>query len=210
MLLAATAIAAIVPFLAGKEIRARFFTLENYEDQGSAQLRFASWEAAYHIALDYPVFGVGVRNSNLVSELYGADMEGRTIHSQLLQILADTGFPGLLLDLSVLLSVFASLRRVRRWARPRDDEDARLAYSVACGIEGALAVFCIGSLFLSLDVFELPYLIVLIGAQLPLALEAQGLVTAAPIQPSLVSYVDSSPAHPSTPLGAINGPRRGA
>jgi probable O-glycosylation ligase (exosortase A-associated) len=210
LVLAFVAIASIVPFLAGREIRARFFTLENYEDEGSAQLRFASWDAAYHIALDYPVFGVGVRNSNLVSEQYGADMQGRTIHSQLLQILADTGFPGVLLYISVLLSVFVSLRRVRRWARPRDDDDARLAYAIACGVEGGLAVFCVGSLFLSLDVFELPYLMILIGAQLPLVLEAQGLLTSGAAQPSLAGAVERGSTGSGTPLGAISARRRGA
>jgi probable O-glycosylation ligase (exosortase A-associated) len=177
LLLAFVAIASIIPFLAGKEIRARFFTVENYEDEGSAQLRFASWEAAYHIALDYPVFGVGVRNSPLISAEYGADMQGRVIHSQLLQLLADNGFPGLFLYLLVVVSVFVSLRRVRRWARPRGDPDAVIAYAVACGVEGSIAVFFVGSLFLSLEVFELPYVMLLLGAQLPLVLEAQGLKT---------------------------------
>jgi probable O-glycosylation ligase (exosortase A-associated) len=177
LLLAFVAIASVVPFLAGKEIRARFFTVEKYEDQSSAQLRFASWEAAYEIALDYPIFGVGVRNSPLISADYGADREGRVIHSQLLQLMADNGFPGLFLYLLVLISVFVSLRRARRWAKSRGDPDAITAYAIACGIEGSIAVFFVGSLFLSLEVFELPYVLLLLGTQLPLVLENQGLMT---------------------------------
>jgi probable O-glycosylation ligase (exosortase A-associated) len=177
LLLAFVAIASIVPFLAGKEIRARFFTVEKYEDQSSAQLRFASWKAAYEIALDYPIFGVGVRNSPLISADYGADREGRVIHSQLLQLMADNGFPGLFLYLLVLASVFVSLRRVRRWAKSRDDPDAITAYAIACGVEGSIAVFFVGSLFLSLEVFELPYVLLLLGTQLPLVLENEGLMT---------------------------------
>ena len=34
------------------------------------------------------------------------------------------------------------------------------------GVEGALVVFCFGALFLSLEVFELPYVMALIGAQI--------------------------------------------
>jgi probable O-glycosylation ligase (exosortase A-associated) len=176
--LAALAIALVVPALAGREIRARFFTLENYEDQSSAQQRFASWDAAFEMALDYPVFGVGVRNSNLFSQQYGADMEGRTIHSQFLQILADTGFPGLFIYACLLVSIARSLRRVRRWSRLRDDEEGRMAYAVACGLEGALAVFFVGSLFLSLEVFELPYVLMLTAAQLGVVLEGRMLSTA--------------------------------
>ena len=182
LFLAAAAMAAVIPPMAGAEIRARFFTLENYEDEGSARLRFASWEAAYQIALDYPLFGVGVRNSPEISAQYGTDMEGRVIHSQLLQILADTGFPGLIIYLVLLTLTMRSLRRVRHWARPRDDADARMAYAVACGVEGSIAVFVIGSLFLSVEVFELPYVLLLLGAQLERVLKAQGIMLAPPVE----------------------------
>ena len=56
-----------VPFLAGQEIRDRFFSVQGYEQDGSANARFGSWAAAYHIANDNPVFGVGIRNSQLLS-----------------------------------------------------------------------------------------------------------------------------------------------
>jgi hypothetical protein len=38
--------------------------------------------------------------------------------------------------------------------------------AIACGLEGALAVFCIGAIFLSLEAFEVQYLLFLIAAQL--------------------------------------------
>ncbi|MEO7275688.1 MAG: O-antigen ligase family protein [Vicinamibacterales bacterium] len=185
LLLAAVAIAAIIPILAGPGIRARFFSINTYEDESSARLRFASWEAAYRISRDYPILGVGVRNANLFSAQYGADMVGRTIHSQYLQVLADNGYPGLLFYVSTLGAALISLRRVRRWSHDRDDSDGRMAYATACGIESGLAVFCVGSLFLSLEVFELPYVLLLLGAQLPLVLEAEGLMGAPkPVAPA--------------------------
>jgi probable O-glycosylation ligase (exosortase A-associated) len=168
--IAAVAIALALPLLAGQEIRREFFSVESYEEDGSAQSRFISWTAGYHIALDYPIFGVGVRNSNVFSFQYGADKEGRAIHSQFIQILADNGFPALFFYLLTFVWVASSLRKVRRWAQRLETEEQRLAYSSACAIESALAVFCIGGLFLSLEVFELPYLLVLLGAQLPLVL----------------------------------------
>jgi probable O-glycosylation ligase (exosortase A-associated) len=209
LLLAFVAIASIIPFLAGKEIRERFFTVENYEDESSAQLRFASWQAAYEIALDYPVFGVGTRNSPVISANYGADKEGRVIHSQLLQLLADDGFPGLFLYLLVVASVFASLRRVRRWAKPRGDPDAVIAYSIACGVEASIAVFFVGSLFLSLEVFELPYVMLLLGAQLPLALEGMGLLPSRAADTTL-PRPDYARSRPGPPLGAVNAHRGSA
>ena len=152
-----------VPTLAGPEIRRRFFTINEVEKDESAQSRFGSWAAAWGIARDHPIFGVGVRNANLYSQQYGADMEGRTIHSQYLQIAADNGFVGLGLYLAILASVFADTGRVRRQTRRRDDPESRRAYAVASGVETSLATFSFGGIFLSLETFELPYLLLLLG-----------------------------------------------
>jgi O-antigen ligase len=152
--------------MAGPEIRARFLTLESAEKDESAQSRRASWAAAWAMAKDNPVFGVGVRNANLYSHQYGADIEGRTIHSQYLQIAADSGFVALGLYLAALAAVWVSLRRARNEARRHTGPTARRVVAIAAGLECALAVFCVGGAFLSLEVFELPYLILLLGAQL--------------------------------------------
>ena len=91
-------------------------------------------------------------------------MEGRTIHNNYLQIAADTGFVGLGLYLAMLGSVWLDVRRARRWGRGEDLAGRRL-YGVAYGVEGAMGVFCIGAMFLSLENFELPFLMLLLGAQ---------------------------------------------
>jgi probable O-glycosylation ligase (exosortase A-associated) len=158
-------LAAMLPFLAGREIRQRFFSVAQYQEDQSAESRFSSWSAAFHIANDYPIFGVGIRNANLFSYRYGADIENRTIHSQYLQILADEGYVGLLLYLFVLGNFFLGARRMRRALRTRADGDTARLLAMVNGLEASLAVFCVGGLFLSLEVFELPYLIVLIAAQ---------------------------------------------
>jgi probable O-glycosylation ligase (exosortase A-associated) len=180
--LAAAALAIAVPVLAGAEIRHEFFSIEAYERDGSAQSRFGSWRAGTRMAGDYPIFGLGIRNSNLFSRQYGADAYGRTIHNQFIQIMADSGIPALFFYLLTLVFVAIALRRVRRWARHDPSDRANLAYSIACGVEASLAVFCIGASFLSLEVFELPYLMLLIGAQLPLVIDDSAPVvsTAAP------------------------------
>jgi probable O-glycosylation ligase (exosortase A-associated) len=156
---------ACVPVLAGQEIRARFFTLEDYQNDGSANSRFGSWQAAIKIANEYPVFGVGIRNSNLMSYDFGADMEGRTIHSQYFQTLADSGYVGLGLYLVALASAWLAMRRARKRLIGRTDESSRLAINLLNGAEGSLVVFCVGGAFLSLEVFELPYIVAFIGIQ---------------------------------------------
>jgi probable O-glycosylation ligase (exosortase A-associated) len=156
----------LLPILAGPAIRDRFFTIQDQEVDESANLRKQSWAAAWGIARDNPIFGVGVRNANLFSHQYGADREGRTIHSQYLQIAADNGFVGLALYLVVLAMAWLSLRRCRRFVSGRTDDEGRRIAAIANGVECSLVVYCFGALFLSLEVFELPYLLLLLAAQL--------------------------------------------
>jgi probable O-glycosylation ligase (exosortase A-associated) len=158
----------ILPVLAGKEIEERFLSIQQHEIDESANSRRMSWLAAWRIALDNPLFGVGIRNANLFSYQYGADVFGRTIHSQYLQILADNGFPGLAFYLLAAGTSLISLWYVRRRYRDSKDNDSRRIYCMACGLEASLIVFFIGSTFLSLEVFELPYLLMLLSAQLAL------------------------------------------
>ncbi|HVS40425.1 MAG TPA: O-antigen ligase family protein [Gemmataceae bacterium] len=170
LLLVLAGVVAIVPVLAGKEIRERFFSIQSNDVDASANARRSSWAAAWEITKANPVFGVGIRNSNLISYEYGADMEGRTIHSQYLQTSADSGLIALGLYLAALTAVWFSTRRARLLAAKRIDTEGREAHAAACGVEGAMIVFCVGASFLSLENFELPYLMLLLGAQLPLVL----------------------------------------
>lgn len=168
LLLAAVAVGSVVlPIMAGPEIRARFFSIERFQQDKSAQSRFGSWTAAWEMAVDHPITGVGPRNANLFSYEYGADEKGRTIHSQYFQILADNGFPGLFLYLLAIVTAWRSTNRGRRAVISRDSPEARQAYAIACSVESAMVIFCFGAIFLSLEVFELPYLILLLAAQLP-------------------------------------------
>lgn len=154
---------------AGKQIQERFFSIATAEQMDeSARMRFMSWNAAIKIASEHPIFGVGVRNSNLISYKYGADREGRTIHSTYLQIAADNGFVGLGIYVLMLLSVWREIRSVRVATRGLDDPESRLYYGLAAGVETSMAAFCFGSLFLSLEIFELPYMLLLCGSQLAL------------------------------------------
>ena len=155
-----------IPVLAGPEIQARFFTLEKTEEDDSANSRRGSWAAAWNMAKDNPIFGVGIRNANLFSYQYGADIEGRTIHSQYLQIAADNGFVGMGLYIAMIASVWADTRFCRRAVKGRNDLQSRRIYLVATGVETSMAVFCFGGAFLSLENFELPFLMLLLGSQL--------------------------------------------
>lgn len=155
-----------IPFLAGNEIRERFFSIQDNEVDESANSRRQSWAIAWQMVKEKPIFGFGVRNSNLFTYAYGADIEGRTIHSQWLQIAADSGFPAIGLYICTIVLMLFYCQKVRRAVRHRDDWQARQATTIANGCEGAIMVFCIGASFLSLENFEFPFILFLLGAQL--------------------------------------------
>jgi probable O-glycosylation ligase (exosortase A-associated) len=173
MIVVLTGLFMLVPVLAGQEIRNRFFTIDNYQTDESANSRFDSWKAAINIAKDYPVFGAGVRNSNLLSHRYGADIEGRTIHSLYLQIAADSGFPALGLYLAMLYIAWSSLRQFQKQYKDAQSSKMQQAYNLACGLEISLVIFSVGAIFLSLETFELPYLLLLLAFKLPITISGE-------------------------------------
>ena len=161
-------LAFIVTILAGAEIRERFFSVEKFDEDGSANSRLTSWGIAWTMANERPFFGFGIRNSNLHTFAYGADMEGRTIHSQYLQIAADSGLMALGLYGIAIATFAVAVGKARKAAKvnPEPTDDDRLTLMVANGVESALVIFCVGGVFLSLENFELPYIVLLMGAQL--------------------------------------------
>lgn len=194
------ALALLVPSMAGEEVRKEFFSTSDYQEDGSASSRFGSWTAAIRMANDHPILGMGLRNSSLFSHQYGADIEGRVIHSQFFQILADCGYPGLFLYLMVLATAWISLRQARKAMKGRTDDEAMLIKSMASGIECGLFVFCVAAAFLSVELFELPYVLLLLSAQLGAitSLAAQTVTKPAAAKPE--------PARPTGHFGARPAP----
>ena len=174
--LAAVLVCGAIPIMAGPEIRERFLTLKENELDESANARRKRvggppgiWQWITQS------LGVGILVTLICFPFSGlrADMEGRTIHSQYLQIAADNGFVGMGLYLAVLASVWADTRYCRLAVKGRCDLWSRRVYLVAAGIETSLAVFCCGGAFLSLEIFELPYLLLLLGSQLAAIVKGQ-------------------------------------
>lgn len=164
--LAYVAAAGMVLTTAGPEIQDRFLSIGSHEVDESANSRKTTWLIAARMASERPLFGFGIRNSNLFTHAYGADMVGRSIHSQYLQTAADSGWVGLGLYLLVLGSAFLGLRSVRAALRGHDDPDSRRALALAAGVECGLVVFCFGAVFLSLEHVEMPYILLLLAVQL--------------------------------------------
>lgn len=167
----------VVLAMAGQQVREEYLSTMEYREDATAQLRFDSWQAAWRIAVDNPVLGVGIRNSNLYSENFGSDRYGRTIHNQYLQTAADAGIPAMLLFVAILGAVMLCLHRARRMALASLErvhhEQSTLAVSLrqvlrmSIGLEAAIVTFSVGAMFLSLETFEFAWLILALGTALP-------------------------------------------
>ena len=182
----------LILIMAGPEVRQRFFSIGKADVDESFQSRQNTWSIAIRMANERPLFGMGIRNSNLFTYDYGADMPGRSIHSQYLQTAADSGWVALGLYLFFLGSLFLGLRDVRRVLRRYTDAESLKVKSIASGVECALVLFCVGAFALSLEHFEMPYIMMLLGVQLHAITRAVvarlGPLPAAPTQAAIPSF----------------------
>ncbi len=177
------AICVAVSAMAGAEIRERFWSTTRFHQDQSAEARLDSWSAAWAIAWDHPLAGQGIRNSSQYTRNYGADKRGRTIHSQYLQIAADSGFPALTVYIVMLTTGLVYLSRCRRmcihWLEDEasmevDEGDRHRVYQlehVALACQAGLITFAFDGVFLSLEVFELPWLMLVLAGVMPGALD---------------------------------------
>ncbi len=179
--------------LAGTEIREEFLSTREYRQDRSAQSRFESWAAAWQMTWEHPVFGTGLRNSNQYSHNYGADREGRAIHNQYLQIAADSGIPAAaayltLLGLSIVrlgaarkaaLRFADELNLLQRDTDADTDTDSHTdaarqlseAQHLCLAVQGSLIIFAFDGIFLSLETFELPWILLVVAGVLPGVIE---------------------------------------
>lgn len=166
-------------YLAGPEIREEFFSIGTYHQDATAQMRFDSWTRGWNTAWDYPITGTGVRNSNLMSQAYGEELNGRSIHNIYLQIGADSGIPAMFTHMAMLFTAVFMLWSFRnRLARRAHishvhphaqslDDDIDERRTMALALEGSIIAFATGGMFLSLEFFELSWLIVALAGALP-------------------------------------------
>jgi O-antigen ligase len=195
-------ILAMVPVMAGKEVRERFLSIGQHDVDDSANSRKQTWAIAVRMANERPLFGWGIRNSNLFTYDYGADMPGRSIHSQYLQTAADSGWVALALYVALLGSVFLGLRQVRRALRPYHDPETNRVRALASGVECALVLFCFGAVFLSLEHFEMPYILMLLAVQLHAITRAVQAKLAAPGPPGAAGLAPPPGGAPRPPAPA--------
>lgn len=139
-----------------EEWMARMESIENYEEDGSAQSRLAMWGFAIEVAKDR-LFGggFGIFSMYDLYEQYGLDLDrigytARSAHSIYFETLGQHGFIGLFLFLGFWFSVFRLLGRIRK-APDTDPQFVRLAFAIQASLVG----YAVGGAFLN-KAFEWP------------------------------------------------------
>jgi O-antigen ligase len=123
----------------------------------SQQSRLHFWRVAVAMANDRPLTGVGhaayPRAYNRYDWTGGQFMTNRAVHSAWFGVLAELGYPGLLLFLLILFGSFRACRRVRLAARRGEITGPLGLYAVA--FETSLAAFMVGGSFVSFHYCEM-------------------------------------------------------
>jgi probable O-glycosylation ligase (exosortase A-associated) len=130
---------------------------EMREEDVSSLGRLHYWNVALRMANDRPLLGVGYNAFNVsydeYDDLHGAMGTQRSAHSAWLGLLAELGYPGLLLFLAQLALAFQACRRARRAAK-LGPEHANLR-QFAFALESGLIVFAVGGTFLPYQYTEM-------------------------------------------------------
>lgn len=151
-------------------------TISDYQEDRSAQGRLDAWQTSWRVFLDYPVFGVGPNNLEIVHRTYSPDPDRfRVSHNAYLQILCECGLPALLLFVGAIGSALWGLGRTRRETRlPWVEVYARM-------VQISILAYIVGSMFLSTAYSELIYQLVAMSVSLAVIARSEaGETVAAP------------------------------
>ena len=144
----------------------RSSSITSYEDDSSAMGRIRAWGVALQMWSDHPVTGVGPRNFTQQYRRYGNTDEVHVAHNSYLQMLAETGLPGFLLFVSLMVVAQVRLQAVRM--RHKDG----WAGTWAGMMQVSLTAFAAGGLLLDMALFDLFYQLVALTVSLEVAAAA--------------------------------------
>jgi probable O-glycosylation ligase (exosortase A-associated) len=132
-------------------------TAAREEMDNSAAGRLHFWGVAVDMANAHPLFGVGNLGFQAAYNQFdtsGGDFGyGRAVHSTWFGVLADQGYVGLAVLVTLIVSALWACGRVRRIVR--DDPDRRALFVYAGGLQAAILAVIVGGSFLSYHYVEI-------------------------------------------------------
>lgn len=144
----------------------RMYTIQTYQDDGSAMGRIFAWQTAINIANDrttgagfamyekeiFQVYAPYARDSAFDSSI------ARAAHSIYFQVLGEHGYIGLILFMMIWITAWRQAAALRRGTR--GDRDTEWLYHFGSMMQVSLIGWLAGGAFLSLAYWDFPYNIV--------------------------------------------------
>jgi putative inorganic carbon (HCO3(-)) transporter len=173
----------------------RIDTIDTYQDDSSAMGRINAWHMAFNLAVDRPLTGGGfeIYDPGVFLQYAPNPYDVHAAHSIYFQVLGEHGFVGLFLYLSLGFLTWRTGSWIIR--NTRQDPNLKWATDLATMIQVSLLGFAVGSAFLSLLYFDVPYY--LMAAMVALRIHVEGELktskTAASINQPTVSDLNDRP-----------------
>lgn len=138
-----------------RTIRTATDSIETANESSEGRVHF--WQVAIAMANDRPLTGIGHNAYNALYNQYdtsgGEYGTDRSVHSSWFGVLAELGYPGLLLFLLIIGNALWTCRRTRRLAKQHPSLRNLGFYAFA--IEGALVTFAVGGSFVIFQYVEM-------------------------------------------------------
>jgi probable O-glycosylation ligase (exosortase A-associated) len=136
------------------------FSIRDYQEDQSAQGRINAWHFAFNLARDR-LFGGGFRTftPDLFAVYAPNPSDIHDAHSIYFEVMAEQGFPGLLIFLAILFGSLWRMERLRKWFRK--DPERRWIRDLAEMLQYCLVAYMLGGAFLGLAYFDLFYYLVI-------------------------------------------------
>ena len=139
----------------------RMYSIDNYQQDDSAQGRINSWIYAIRLAADHPFTGGGFRvvdDAPLYFQYVPTADVVHNFHSIYFEVLGEHGYVGLFFFLGLIASCFLTAQSVIRKARGRPDLE--WAGLLAAALQVSIVGYCTAGAFLNLGFYDLFYALV--------------------------------------------------
>lgn len=141
----------------------RMETITRPTEDSSANTRLVVWSWAFDFVQDHPLgggfrvsrltevdFKLPIRNKDgIITGYKKVDQQARAFHSAYIEVMAEHGWPGLALYISIIGGTLLQLNLVRRRHR-KDPPDKAWLPALAQGLFRAIAVYAIGGVFVGI------------------------------------------------------------
>ena len=157
--IAVVAAIAVMPLIPSKWYD-RMNTIENYEQDGSAQGRLQMWTFAINVAKDRPITGGGFgvfQGRDKIYDEYNPGSRRRNVHSVYFEVLGSHGFVGMIIFLALGLTTMRACTWIQK--NTKDRPELINQHRFASMLKLSLVSFGVGGLFLNLSTFDLMYLL---------------------------------------------------